>query len=205
MSEAWERVHRRVTALKDRGDDRRWRLFACACCWRVLPLMADDRSENAVAVAEALADGKATAEEEGRAGQEAAAAEAAAWVRPNNAAQAFARTAARQSLQFPRLAWRYAARAAGPLEEAEAAMQLQMLDDLFGPEVAFDPAWRTPTVKAIAQKVYADDDFAALPVLADALEDAGCTETVVLEHCRHGRLHVRGCWVVDVALGRPAQ
>jgi hypothetical protein len=41
-----------------------------------------------------------------------------------------------------------------------------------------------------------------VPVLADALEEAGCTDRTLLEHCRGG-LHVRGCWAVDLLLGKP--
>jgi hypothetical protein len=44
--------------------------------------------------------------------------------------------------------------------------------------------------------------FADLPILADALEDAGCTEAAVLAHCRGGGEHVRGCWAVDLLTGR---
>jgi hypothetical protein len=61
----------------------------------------------------------------------------------------------------------------------------------------FDPAWRTATVLAIARTVAEQCDFAALPVLADALEEAGCTSAVVLAHCREVGDHVDGCWVVN--------
>lgn len=62
--------------------------------------------------------------------------------------------------------------------------------------------WLTPTVRAIAQAAYDDRDWAALPVLADALEDAGCTSADLLEHLRGGGSHVRGCWVLDLILGK---
>jgi hypothetical protein len=68
--------------------------------------------------------------------------------------------------------------------------------------VAFDPAWRTPTAVALAEGMYDDRDFAAMPVLADALQEAGCDNADVLDHCRSGGGHVRGCWVVDLVLGR---
>ena len=41
-----------------------------------------------------------------------------------------------------------------------------------------------------------------MPILADALEDAGCTNQDILNHCRGGGEHVRGCWVVDLLLGK---
>lgn len=94
--------------------------------------------------------------------------------------------------------------------------------------------WLTPTVLGIAQRIYSDRDFAAMPILADALEEAGCEDEIIMRHCRgeepcptgcrkvgseylvngnrcpscHGSsglvtpLHVRGCWVVDLILGK---
>jgi hypothetical protein len=54
----------------------------------------------------------------------------------------------------------------------------------------------------LARAIYTDRAFDRLPVLADALEDAGCTDAAILAHCRSGGVHVRGCWVVDMVLGR---
>jgi hypothetical protein len=68
--------------------------------------------------------------------------------------------------------------------------------------VAFDSAWRTSTTLVVAQVIYDDRRFQELPVLADALEDAGCTIPDILNHCREPGEHVRGCWVVDLVLGR---
>ncbi len=61
--------------------------------------------------------------------------------------------------------------------------------------------WLTPTVVSLARQVYDSGDFSALPVLADALEEAGCDSADVLAHCRGPGPHVRGCWVVDLLLG----
>ena len=68
--------------------------------------------------------------------------------------------------------------------------------------VALDPAWRTEAVVGLAAGVYADLAFERLPVLADALEDAGCANPDVLGHCRSAGPHARGCWVVDLILGK---
>ena len=68
--------------------------------------------------------------------------------------------------------------------------------------VAFDPAWRTGTAVAIARGMYEAHDFSAMPILADALMDAGCDDEDVLAHCREPGPHVRGCWVVDGVLGK---
>ena len=67
--------------------------------------------------------------------------------------------------------------------------------------VTFAPKWRTDTAIALAQTMYDARDFAALPILADALQDAGCDDSDILDHCRGPGPHVRGCWVVDVVLG----
>jgi hypothetical protein len=68
--------------------------------------------------------------------------------------------------------------------------------------VAADPAWRTSTVVALAEAVYADRAWDRLPILADALEDAGCTDPAVLGHLRGPGPHARGCWAVDLLLGK---
>ena len=66
---------------------------------------------------------------------------------------------------------------------------------------AFDPAWRTSDVQALARGIHADQDFDRLPILADALQDAGCDDHAVFWHCRRPGGHVRGCWAVDLAIG----
>jgi len=71
--------------------------------------------------------------------------------------------------------------------------------------IVIDPAWLAwhgGTMPAIARRVYDDRAFHDLPILADALEDAGCTNTDLLAHCRGGGPHVRGCWAVDLLLGK---
>ena len=83
--------------------------------------------------------------------------------------------------------------------------QAVLLRDTFGNpfrSAPVDPAWRTPTATAIAQSIYDERRFRDLPILADALEEAGCTNHEVLRHCREPGEHVRGCWVVDLVLGK---
>jgi hypothetical protein len=80
-----------------------------------------------------------------------------------------------------------------------------LIRDIFGNPfrpVTFGPAWRTATVASLAQASYDERAFDRLPILADALEDAGCTNADILGHCRGGGEHVRGCWVVDLVLGK---
>jgi hypothetical protein len=66
----------------------------------------------------------------------------------------------------------------------------------------WQPDWLTSTVRALAGHIYAARDFGAMPILADALQDAGCADEEVLNHCRVGRFHARGCWVLDALLGK---
>jgi hypothetical protein len=90
----------------------------------------------------------------------------------------------------------------------EEAVEATLLRDLFGTPfraAALDPAWlawNDGTVAKLAAAIYDARRFADLPILADALEDAGCTDAAILAHCREPGEHVRGCWVVDLLLGK---
>ena len=81
-----------------------------------------------------------------------------------------------------------------------------LLRDIFGNPfrpVTFSPSWRTDTAIALAHQMYESREFGAMPILADALQDAGCDNSDILEHCRDTSLtHVRGCWVVDLVLAK---
>jgi hypothetical protein len=68
--------------------------------------------------------------------------------------------------------------------------------------VALDAAWQTPAAVALAQTIYDERRFSDLPILADALEEASCDNADLLAHCRGPGPHVRGCWVVDLILGK---
>jgi hypothetical protein len=68
--------------------------------------------------------------------------------------------------------------------------------------VAIDPIWHTPQALALARTAYEERRFEDLPLLADALEEAGCTDAAILAHLRGPGPHVRGCWVVDLVLGK---
>lgn len=85
------------------------------------------------------------------------------------------------------------------------AQQCVLLRDLVGnpfAPVALAPACRTPAVLGVARTIHEDRDYSLLPLLADALEEAGCTIFSVLHHCRQEPVHVRGCWVIDALLER---
>ncbi|MCE9568126.1 MAG: hypothetical protein K8U57_39490 [Planctomycetes bacterium] len=78
------------------------------------------------------------------------------------------------------------------------------MHDVFGNPfrpVTFSPEWRTSTAVAIASGMYESRDFSAMPILADALQDAGCDDPDILAHCRDEKqVHVRGCWLVALVL-----
>jgi hypothetical protein len=93
--------------------------------------------------------------------------------------------------------------------DAESAAQAALLRDIFGPLpfrlVSLNSAWHTwkdATIPKLAQAIYDDRAFDSLPVLADALEEAGCTDSEILSHCRGPGPHVPGCRVVDTILGK---
>src|SRR5207249_11021384 len=65
-----------------------------------------------------------------------------------------------------------------------------------------NPEWLTPNVLKLAESIYDDRASDCLPILADALEDAGCDNADILAHCRGPGPHVRGCWVIDLLLGK---
>lgn len=84
---------------------------------------------------------------------------------------------------------------------AQAALVRAIFGNPFRP-VSIDPGWLTSDVPALAQGVYADRAFDRLPILADALQDAGCEVADILDHLRGSGPHVPGCWALDVVLGR---
>jgi hypothetical protein len=197
---------------------RKLRLFACACCRRVWGSLTDPRSRQAIAVAERFADGLVDREEFVTAALEARkvgeAATHATWTDrfwevgllwTNRTAFATAGVMAKKAAQAAAAQGQNVEAAADQAWKQERGLQGELLRDLFGNPfraVDFAPSWRTPTTEAIGQQIYEEGDFTALPVLADALEDAGCAKEDVLAHCRSSRLHVRGCWVVDTLLAK---
>jgi hypothetical protein len=89
---------------------------------------------------------------------------------------------------------------------AARATQADYVRDIFPPPgftARLEPDWLTSTVVAMARQMDETGDFSAVPILADALQDAGCDSETVLQCCRApGNNHVRGNWVVDLVLGR---
>jgi hypothetical protein len=93
----------------------------------------------------------------------------------------------------------------GGVGRTEQAAQAALARDVFGNPfrpIAHNPSWLTSTAVSLAGGIYADRAFDRLPILADALQDAGCDDVDVLGHCRGPGPHVRGCWFVDLILGK---
>ena len=94
---------------------------------------------------------------------------------------------------------------AASASEDESTHHCHLLREILGNPfrpVALDPAWRTAAVTQLAGAIYEERAFDRLPILAAALEDAGCTSPDILNHCRQPGPHVRGCWLVDLVLGK---
>jgi hypothetical protein len=195
------------------ASTRKARLFGCACCRRIWHLLRDVRSRQGVETAERFADHAVKRKELHRANMNASTVVRAATANGcrspayNAAFAALAVTEKEQvgywaffsqTVDYVRLA-----SDTNPLVEQQA--QTTIIFDIFGNPfrpVTFNPAWRTGNVTAIAQAIYEERRFTDLPILADALEEAGCTSEDILAHCRGGGEHTRGCWVVDLALGK---
>ena len=207
--------------LKGKISDRKLRLFACACCRRVGHLLTDERSQNAVELAERYADGEATAEELTTAYYQANVAFNAndptdvSATRASHLASAIAYSAVLYGAGCTSLATDAVADTVADIstnavaysvaKQGELAAQCNGLLDLIGNpfrSVTIDPSWFTPTVLALANGIYQARAFDRMPILADALENAGCDNDDILAHCRQPIVHVRGCWVVDLILGK---
>jgi hypothetical protein len=185
-------------------SDRKKRLFAVACARSIEHLLHHDRSRQAIAVAEAFADGLAS-------GQELTEAFDAACkvVRHRGGAEidrAAAQTAAANASVAAETVWRDVVAAVGRIELRRLA---DCLRDIAGTpfEVIqpIDPGWllaNSGNVGKMAQVIYDERRFHAMPILADALEDAGCSMPSLLAHCRQRGQHWRGCWVLDLLTGK---
>jgi hypothetical protein len=206
--------------LGGKVSQRKLRLFAVACCRQLWPVL-EGGERQAVEAAERYADGQADADELRRAcegGDYPTArarldAEAAGLVPRAYAPIEMAYLADFHYL--PRvsdalaIAARDAAGAASVSSTAESAVQAALLRDLCGnpfrsPPVV-DPAWlawQDGVARRLVEAIYEQRAFERLPILADALEEAGCAERALLDHCRGPGPHGRGCHVLDALLDR---
>jgi hypothetical protein len=234
-----------LQALQGKVSDRKLRLFACACCRHVWPLLSHDASRRSVEVLRLYADGLADRDQLTAAAQAAhdlvrkwkdgdrSAASAAANALGCDAARPYDeddRDPEDDEL-YPRNVLKNAvdaafaaAWAAGHAVSTEAddawmagvraeeAWQCLLVRDLFGnpfrrrrPRRSPDPALQDNTARRLALALYQGHDEipgAQLAVLADALEDAGCTDADLLGHLRGSGPHYGGCWALDLLLGK---
>lgn len=205
-------------------------LFAAACCRHVWHLLPDPRSRTAVSAAEMCADGLMNMAALKAAEQRALeAVEAHVQELPDMqfmvtptyyAMRAASCLTGQNSGRRPisgagtwtgeAMAWFLAP---SPQDRAkrdevkndEARRQVMWLREIFGNPfhpITIDPVWLTSSVVTLAQAIYDDRAFDRMPHLADALEEAGCTNEDILNHCRQPGEHVRGCWLVDLILGK---
>jgi hypothetical protein len=203
--------------LGEDADVRKLRWFACACARRVLPVAPVESWRALIDAVEKFLDGGATWE------QCEALLEAveAHEIESNESPESSVRTSVSNVVREPaHEGAQYAASCAvqatvalalrdgtGPIYSntylPEHRAQADLLRCIFPPSGKFDvESWRTSTVVKLAAGIDADRAFDRLPILADALMDAGCGHADMLNHCRGNGPHVRGCWVVDLVLGK---
>jgi hypothetical protein len=205
---------------------RKLRLWAVACCRRIERLLTDKRSRAGLDALERYVDGK-RGEKAFRTAIDKAA--RVTWEYSANApgCECNAATAACSAMQDIQDEFTDAREAAGWVVDAVAAevpdeqaraedyaairaaeerAQAELVREVFGNPfrpVALAPAWLTSDVRALARAIYAERAWDRMPILADALQEAGCENEDVLAHCRSATApHVRGCWVVDLLLGK---
>jgi hypothetical protein len=191
-----------LSSAGERTTDRKARLFCVACCRQVLhlaPAARRKRAEALLKVAERFADSEPTRAERLKAQKKAG----------GSYSMIYATLAVRMTAADGHYAARFAADFAsfgekGIKEEITQAAQADLARDILGPTAVgpspLKPNWLTSTVVALAKGIYNDRAFDRMPILADALQDAGCEKADILDHCRGPGPHARGCWVVDLVL-----
>jgi hypothetical protein len=211
-----------VAALPAATPPRRLHLLCAACCARVAPLLVDARSRGALETLVRYADGAATDDDLRGASESALGAfddlcdaagdryhqdpaATAAWAVWTAATSEWDSLAGGDTLAGIAQGVLAQSAAAATDSADEGAAQAGLIRDICGSPfhpVTVDPEWFTPTVVSLARQMYDTRDFSQMPILADALQDAGCDNADVLDHCRGDGPHVRGCWVVDRVLGK---
>jgi hypothetical protein len=201
------------------ASDRKLRLFGYACWQRLRHLMVNERLQEFLRLlelhadrlvpprelAEALGAAKDALVRDREASRISARGLEVCWKLVRWGRHSSARTAALKAAKAASDAAAWVGRWA---VAAEDRAQSNILRDLFGNPfrpASVDPAWRSwngGVVVKLAEAIYQDRAFDRLPVLADALEEAGCTDAGLLAHCREVAEHVRGCWAVDALLDK---
>jgi hypothetical protein len=196
-----------IAHIPPSASARKGRLLGCACVRWAWEWGLSESVPEAVQTIEAYADGSSTRAALRRAANEMKLLRADS----EEAYRPFPRTCElTEALASPRCQdglWELAGFVADMhiTDDPEWARTAEFARDIWGNPfrpVALDPAWLSSDVVALARGIYADRAFDRMPILADALQDAGCEHPDVLNHCRADTVHVRGCWVVDLVLGK---
>lgn len=172
-----------------RGERKAW-LSAVACSRSIWQSLSDERIKNAMEVAERYADGHASENE---------------WRVAKGVAQCVMIDPATSSEEETASAADWAEKFGTVVMAVEGVIQCYFIRDIFGNPfrpVTLSPRWLSETVVALATGIYQERAFDRMPILADALEEVGCDHADILSHCRGEGPHVRGCWVVDLILGK---
>ena len=193
-----------LLAIRDSASLRKLALFAVGCCRQDQELMRDRQDRRAIEWAERFADRQLSPDDR-RGPSDGDCYLMAAAANRCLAAGAAAITGDAEET------YRYALETAGLLRSGLGyaprevmGLQVTLCRDIFGNPyrlVKMLPAWRTSTVTALARTSYKSRCFDALPILADAIEDAGCNDAAILQHLRGPGPHTRGCWPLDLILG----
>jgi hypothetical protein len=182
---------------------RKLRLLSCALVRSVVEFARAEETVTGLEFAERFAEGEATTEERDAVLTELKALdEHLTPVSSRSVNAAVTHALGDDPNDLPLVAFH--ARSATHAERDEELTQLAILRDVvFNPfrPVYFSPKWRTETAVLLARQMCDARDFSAMPILADALQDAGCNNANILDHCRQPGTHIRGCWVVDLVLG----
>lgn len=206
--------------LRDKASARKRQLFVCAACRNHWPQLEAECLRHAVEISERYADGIVSGRELAEAGNMAwaivrslprtAPAYRVSWAAAWSTAPTNRYFAENSSAYLLSDTGGVIQRLIGVLGIAtakrERLSQVRLLFDIFGNpfhSIALDPTfltWHDGTISKLALAIYEDRAFHHMPILADALEEAGCTDTTLLGHCRRLSEHVRGCWVVDLLL-----
>jgi hypothetical protein len=198
--------------LRTRGrpDERKLRLFACACVRRLLHLLRDRRCLATVQTSEDFAEGRCSRrqlETVRRTAQQVASAAWSAWMSNPERESEFRITQAVLAVTLPEAlpaAWEASSNAAGAQSFCSRTFQAGLVREIFGNPfrpTRIEPSWLTwngGIVARLVRGIHEEQRFEELLILGDALEEAGCGDDTLLRHCRQGEGHVRGCWVVDV-------
>jgi hypothetical protein len=197
--------------LKRKVSERKVRLFAVACCRRIWHLVVDERSRQAIIRVEMFADARTNDDRHAIKSIRRQAREAEHACGRKLASRAVRASVGRSGVYAAAAASHLAALAHGDLQQegvtAERNRQASLLRDIvanpFATSRPIDPAvlrWNDGTVLRIATGIYEERAFERLPVLADALLDAGCDDEPLLSHLRDGGPHALGCWALDLML-----